>query len=441
MIEPVLLTSVYLVVAYPLRLLSLKAGLPGAVGQYPGLLANEAVATRTIWISVLGLWAYYVGYFISLPGVERWLAQLNLPFTGSRARSSNPGGALLVIGIGFAVLAFELATGMWTGGPGTETGANWSAQANQILVFLKYYIWLGFIGVALWLLEHREEPRPLLRTAALAAVGATLLYSLGLGSKRWLMFPVLWIGAAAYLNRRERLMKLLAPALVGVAVVSFLVVPVWRTLYSTQAQGGVSITRNIQIGVDALSAGLEDPPDTDMILAPIVNRFNGIDNVAQVQQKVPDRVDYRYFSGLLQLPVGLVPRFLWPEKPDNAIENTNLYTVQVAEMTAGGKAAPHPIGEGYFNAGLTGAAVIPWLWGLAQRLLYSGFYVPRKTSYVVVVLYLFFWLKFVGFGGWFVPEMVALPGILVVLMPAVVLLSWRSGPGPDERSPRAVEGS
>lgn len=443
LIEPVLLTSVYLVVAYPLRLLSLEAELPGAVGQYPGLLANDAVATRTIWITVVGLWAYYLGYFVSLPGVERWLARLDIPFTGSRPRSSNPDGALLVIGIGFAVLAFELATGMWTGGPGTQTGANWSAQSAQeshlILVLLEDYIWLGFIGLVLWLLERRRGDRPILRAGALAAVGGTLLYSLALGSKRWLMFPVLWIGAVAYLNGRRRLMKWLGPVVVGVAVVSFLVVPAWRTLYSTRAQGTVSITRNIQIGFDAFRAGLQDPPDEALLLAPIVNRFNGIDNVAQVQQKVPDRVDYRYFSGLLQLPFSLVPRFLWADKPITARRNMNVYTIQVAEMTAGGTAASHPIGEGYFNAGLFGVAVIPWLWGLMQRLLYSGFYVPRKTSYVVAVLYLFFWLRFVGFGGWILQKVVTLPSTVVVYLPAVVLLSWWNGTSDDKSEFRATE--
>jgi len=98
-------------------------------------------------------------------------------------------------------------------------------------------------------------------------------------------------------------------------------------------------------------------------------------------------------------------------------------------MRHGGKAAPHPFGEGYFNAGVLGIVLLSWLWGVSHSVLYKGFLGTGADSAVVAVLYAFFLLRFIGFGGWLIPRWVALPNVIIMLVPAIGILRTFSTKG------------
>jgi hypothetical protein len=133
---------------------------------------------------------------------------------------------------------------------------------------------------------------------------------------------------------------------------------------------------------------------------------------AHVYTFVPDRIPYQYGATYEDIPLVLVPRLLWPDKPLSATFLRSRWTVKLglqnwesAETTSIAITAP---AEAYWNFGWLGVVFVPLALGLAGGLMLR--LAPRepvaRAGYVV-----FLSISIAGFLDmviWIVPQFVAL---------------------------------
>ena len=105
------------------------------------------------------------------------------------------------------------------------------------------------------------------------------------------------------------------------------------------------------------------------------NRITIVTSVAAIISDTGRWVDYKYGETLLLAPVGLlIPRFLWPDKPNMSIGRefgaTFRFTNAFDRETY---IAPSMVGEFYWNFAVPGVVVGMWLLGMGYRWFYQRY--------------------------------------------------------------------
>jgi hypothetical protein len=417
-LAPTYLTMLYLFLAYPLKLVAVRMHMPYVFEDYPGLLWDDALVSRALWLLVLGLVGYFVGYYRPPRLFIAPLTRARLPLSG-RLDGRWPWRVLLVSAVGWGSLAAQIVTGFWS--TFASLGRNWSPGLNQIYAYSGNYLWFGCIAAGLWLVgRQRKDLLGIVLCVATLGIAGVLIVFL-FASKTHLIFPIIWLAMAFYMAGRRPSLALIVVALCLVALVAFTFVPTYRSTYLQRYGHAVAASESfVSTGAESLRTLSSTPVGLSETLGLLVTRFGGIDNAARVVDWIPERFGFLYFREILLVPFSLIPRAIFPNKP--SLNVGRLFTVEVAGMTSGGAAAPHPVAEGYFNLGWIGVPVLFWIWGLYQSLLYHGFYLPRKESPLVQTLYAYYALQAIGFGGWIISSLLGLPGNIVFLLPFVLIL-------------------
>jgi hypothetical protein len=123
-----------------------------------------------------------------------------------------------------------------------------------------------------------------------------------------------------------------------------------------------------------------------------VERLNNLTINAAVLAWVPDRVPYAMGEPWLAALYSLVPRFIWPDKP-NITEITNdrfaiLFGMTTADIASRSTSAYPAVGDGFWNFGWFGAALAGLLAGLFWRLAYFFWTPSSRMSFVLPFLVL-----------------------------------------------------
>jgi len=417
-VAPVYLTVAFLFVAYPAKLLAFRLQIPGITEEFQGRLLDDQGVVSAMWMLSAGIVAYYLGYYRTPSLFTRYIKKARLPIY----TSMSPRWywlPLIACLIGWASFSFQMVASTWSSFAGL--GASWDPKYNQALSYIFNYVWYGVIASAIWL-SYQNLKRSWIGilisvSIIVATLGAVLLL---MGSKTWLLSPILYLVAAMYMNDRRPPVWLIVPATVVVALFAFTFVPVYRSNYLETNSGRVgTVSELYQTGNKTLSELDETSVDAQDASANIFNRFSGIDNAVRVMEVVPEPLGYFYFSDLFSLPFSFVPRLVFPWKLDP--QTPTAYTFEVAGMLNGGSAAPFPVAEGYINAGWIGVVILFWLWGVYQSILFNGFYLPRRRDALIQILYIFLMVQSVSFGNWITGQILGTPGQLITMIPLILI--------------------
>jgi hypothetical protein len=419
-VAPVYLTTLFLLVAYPIKLFAVRAYVPGVLEEYEGRLFNDNAVSLAMWMLSAGTISYYAGYYFAPKLLIKFLERTRLP----ESKKINQRWYLrlfIVCLIGWLSFLFQMSAGTWSSF--AALGKNWDPRYNQVLAYLFNYVWYGIIGLAIWLsLKNlrRSATGVLISAGIILATIVAVLFLLG--SKTWLMSPCLYVFAAMYVNGRKPPFWVVGSVTAVILLFAFTFVPMYRDIYLESNAGRAgTVTELAQAGSQTLNQLDKNSLNSTEASASIFNRFGGgIDNAVRVMEVVPQPLGYFYFSDLLSLPFSFVPRLIFPWKPDP--ETPTAYTFEVAEMRNGGSASPFPVAEGYINGGWIGVIVLFWAWGVYQSLLFNGLYLPRQQNALIQVLYIFLMIQSVSFGNWITGLFLGIMGQLVTMIPLVFIL-------------------
>ena len=417
-VAPVYLTTLFLLLAYPAKLLAVRMFISGVNEEFEGRLFNNADVAFAMWMLVTGLAAYYVGYYWTPRLLLRFVSRVRLPLSTAIDRHWYR-RALVVCLVGWASFVFQVLGGTWSWFAGL--GENWDPRYNQALSYLFNYVWYGVIAAAIWL-SYRNLKRGFSGIMVCVAVilGTVAVVVFLMGSKTWLLAPVLYVVMGIYMNERKPPLWLVVPSMVVVALFAFTFVPMFRSNYAESNTGRAgNVAAFYQTGNQTLGQLDQSSVNTSGAAANVFNRFGGIDNAVRVMEVVPLSVDYSYFEDFLSLPFSIVPRLLFPWKPSP--RTPTVYSIEVAGMTTGGSAAPFPVAEGYINLGWAGVVILFWIWGAYQSVLFNGFYLPRRRNALVQIMFAFLMVQSVGFGDWISGTFLGLPGQLITMIPFIFI--------------------
>ena len=364
------------------------------------------VVLKGFALCLAGLLSFIVGYsFRSAAPASRSIPLIPSQWSPQKTKWI---ARVYIVG-GFAVFLAVLA---FTSGIRQYFTAGYGGRAllKSKLGPLELGLYISLIGILLYysyFLIARRRPSLLFWGSV---SGFILLMSL-IGIRR----PTFWIllGAMAiyhYLGRRISFMKAVLAVLVlggGLIVFAFT-----RHIVSEgDFFGGLNYAR------DNFSWSWFDISRTELG-AP----FNSL---TQILKKVPESTPYFYGSSYLETPLILLPRVLYPNRPDSIsgwYERTFFSEDFVAE---GGSMGVFIVAEAYVNFGDVGVIVIMFLWGFFFKKLYEVFkrhksFPPYVFLYAISLAWIIFLMR-LDFAG-------ALKGYLVTaLLPAIPAIYLAKG--------------
>jgi oligosaccharide repeat unit polymerase len=119
----------------------------------------------------------------------------------------------------------------------------------------------------------------------------------------------------------------------------------------------------------------------------IMFRFGDIRGTAAVYSIIPDVIDFQYGRTYTYIPFFIIPRILWPDKPD--ARDYAKFTKIALPLDPGSNPVSW-VGEAYLNFSWSGVFIIGCLMALITRKL-DDWLIPRLRAYVVfAVIWSFF---------------------------------------------------
>ncbi|MGE0442301.1 MAG: O-antigen polysaccharide polymerase Wzy [Gemmatimonadales bacterium] len=167
---------------------------------------------------------------------------------------------------------------------------------------------------------------------------------------------------------------------------------IWQALGGRIAAWKLGLTGVVVLGaglvVGAVRAGVKSPSDlTPGQIALLANPANSefgatLPTVGDIATAVPIQEPYRFGSTYLAAFGVVVPRALWPSRPQGAAEwYVQRFYPDVADI--GGAFAFSPVAEAYLNFGKAGVVVVFLGFGLLVGLIDRFFRSPRAPAYAV----------------------------------------------------------
>jgi oligosaccharide repeat unit polymerase len=203
-----------------------------------------------------------------------------------------------------------------------------------------------------------------------------------------LAFTLLSMPALAYyeVKRKIPVKSVLAVILIFV----FIIIPVYNTF--RQLNRHLDMTRRVDRTFEMASKWNSDKY-LDASLFAFLKRITIVTSIAAVVSDTGRWVDYRYGETLILAPIGLlIPRFLWPDKPNISIGQEFGETFRLkGDMDRETYIAASMVGDFYWNFSVAGVVVGMWILGMCARWYYqrygagSGFDPIRKSIYFTLL--------------------------------------------------------
>ena len=314
----------------------------------PFLLPAQAVAT-------LGFLCFLVGY--------AWFFRKTAP---------SPVGRF----VPKSVLVYLVPTAIGAVGMSVHQFQSASMFNNQgissTVSFFQQFAPLFFFGWFLaWYMAWSGRLRPRVAIpmlAAFSALAGMILY-FAFGGKA-LAVTMLGMPAMAYYEVKRKF-----PAksiLVIVLLFVFVIFPMYNTFRDIDRN--LETTRRVDRTLDVARAWSSDKYLDASIFA-FLKRVTVVTSVAAIISDTGRWVDYRYGETLLLAPISvLIPRFLWPDKPNISLGREFGSTFRLkSAMDSETEIAPTMVGEFYWNFGVPGVVVGMWLLGMGYRWYYQRY--------------------------------------------------------------------
>jgi hypothetical protein len=280
--------------------------------------------------------------------------------------------------LGMSVQKFQME-GIF-GERGISSSLSFLQQFAPLFLFGWFLAWYMFWAKRLRL----SVAVPILGTMGVMAV-AVLYFTFG---GKAMAVTVLGMPAMAYYEVKRRFP--VKTGLVVLLVFLFLIFPVYNTF--RQVDRNLDTTRRVDRAIDMAQTWNSDKYLDASVFA-FLKRISVLTSVAAVVSDTGRWVDYRYGETLILAPIGvLIPRFLWPDKPEIAIGREFGQTFRlINSMDHETYIAPSMVGEFYWNFAIPGVVVGMWLLGMAYRWYYqrfgagTGFDPIRKSIYATLL--------------------------------------------------------
>lgn len=275
-----------------------------------------------------------------------------------------PLGLLLTYAVGCIMVAFALT--MYE----VETAEAW----------YRSILWLVFspmVAQMLLLFEMQSRPGNDKVKLAVLCITAVLVLQGLVGSRlSQALIPILNLGIAMVCAKREVPRSLVVLALVMLVLFNPAKL-VYRNLtgYRTDAFSSLSFTEAANAWAESLrQTWAGDEEETTSAFEKTAARLSNLTINAAVINWTPGRVAYARGEPWLAIPYSVVPRFLWPEKPNmTKITNTafaSTFRLSFQPETSRGTAAYPAIADGYWNFGWLGVALAGLVAGLFWKSIF-----------------------------------------------------------------------
>ncbi len=261
---------------------------------------------------------------------------------------------------------------------------------SPALSFVQQFGPLFFFGWFLaWYMVWAKRLRPSIAwplLVTLSAMAALVLF-FTFGGKG-LVVMLLGMPALAYyeVKRKLPLKTILLVALLFV----FIVFPMYNTF--RQIDRNLGMSRRVDQAFN-VTRTLSSEKYMDASVFAFLKRLSIVTSVAAIVSDTGRWVDYRYGETLILAPIGLlVPRFLWPDKPNISIGREFGATFRLTgAMDRETYISPSMVGELYWNFAVPGVVFGMWLLGMGYRWYYQrygagdGFDPIRKSIYYTLL--------------------------------------------------------
>lgn len=407
---PVYFTAVFLTLIYPVRIFMLLL-FPEYVVSYMPPPYDPGLVTKGLLYTIIGV----VGYLFFYYNPPKVLLVRFKSISLQSSLESWPLKILIVYLAGWAVRIYQINTQNYRT---FLTGEGHDPRSYTLLSYFSELSTIAFIlMVVYWIKQRKGGVKSLLLLLAIMVPEAT--YALAIqGAKTHLVRLALFPVMAYYLVRKRMPAKILVPAVAFVILFVFPYVQTYRDIYierfgeylEVSLQEGLSITHQAVAEMYSrpgyYAAGLSaDTLFWVQSLVIFLNRWAGFDGLAAILTCVPERFGYVYGKDLLLIPFALIPRAIWPDKP---VSDVQKIFDQDITYSVGSSTSPYPIAEGYFNGGLAGIILVMASIAILQRVLYSGFFLPRRENPLAIAVYIWLFLWVIWIDSWVLPMYVYL---------------------------------
>lgn len=242
------------------------------------------------------------------------------------------------------------------------------------------------------------------RNAGLFSVVVLLFFGIPSGSKTLIMLSLIFL-ALAWNYSRRRFTRLQAAVAMALTVVLLLAISPYNAMYRDEISRIDDKERTMLDALDRARASLSEYFRTDPgVLLEIAfdyagTRMSNVSVVAAVLQYQDQGGPLHLGETYFRVIYGLIPRFLWPNKPALAIGG------EVAVSLGYGEAEVHRlgadssltsvgitfVGEQVYNFGWIMTAFVSMLFGAAFKWMYVAFRNGHEVSPVALGLYGYLW--------------------------------------------------
>ncbi len=261
---------------------------------------------------------------------------------------------------------------------------------DSVSFFITLFFWASFAAILYIYFSPKLSYR---KPVLIAFVFFILIQALQLGMFTILAYMGMTIFSFVFLGKHSSMLR--KTVVFAISLFALLLIQSVKTVYrdyTWRGKAGVEESKTA-LFTNLISEKLSSPSELFNVNAmfPIYMRTNQGFNVALVMRKFPAVKQFDYGDNLLlALAASLVPRFLWPDKPE-AGGKFNMY-YYTGYKIKGWSTNVGPLGEAYGSFGVTGGIVFMFLLGLFIRWAYSIVFRISRTMPLLI-----FWLPLLFF--------------------------------------------
>lgn len=186
------------------------------------------------------------------------------------------------------------------------------------------------------------------------------------GFKEHILINFIILGCLLYPHYKR------AVTILGIPVIYilFYILPTYATVIRQQAWTGAATAEQARSeAFQTILTGSETQIE-ETNWAFLTDRFSEIGMFVQFVDAVPERIDYYGFDILIQSLESLIPRLLWPSKPDTEeLSMERVYVTGVIDRSSPVSAKARPVVDGYLSGGAFGVFISLFLYGLAAQYI------------------------------------------------------------------------
>jgi hypothetical protein len=244
-------------------------------------------------------------------------------------------------------------------------------------------------GIALICYVSKQGPqRSSFGRSLLVMIPIQIVYAFTIGSRIGLLELILtYFIVINYYSKKGNTFSL---ALILGMIVIFVVMPVGifsREIIWTSGESFISPNLVVTLFTGSVSGLFSQKDFVASVLQTAFERFHGLDSVAMIIRDRADLVNLLPGNTFMLALVGIVPRFLWQDKPNLSI-GIELTRYWVGSQAVG-TSIPTIIGELYLNYEMLGVVLGMMLYGVFYRVIYLYFMGTSPVSRGRLFLYIF----------------------------------------------------